>query len=275
MSAPAIPATPFQRARWTLTDGLTLSGRVMIQFRHNPSVVLIALVVPAVMVLLFGYVLGSAIPVPGGGNYRAYLMPGLFVMVTFMGIGTTATEVAADAARGITDRLRSMPVSSFAVPFGQAGADFITTGIGIGLMAVTGAIVGWGAHEGIGRTALGFGLLLLLRYAGSWVGAYLGLRVKDEAMANQLVPILMPMTLISTAIVPTAGMPGWLRTIAEWNPVSSVVTACRELFGNPVGLREDVPWPLEHPVAASILWSTALLVVFVPLAVRRHRLRGR
>ena len=275
MYTPVIPTTPLARLRWAVTDGMTLIGRQMTQFRHEPGVLSIAFFVPAIMVLLFGYVLGSAIPVPGGGNYREYLMPGLFVMVTFTSIGTTATEVATDVARGITDRLRSMPVSSAAAPFGQAGADIITTGIGLLIMGAVGSVVGWAPRHGVLKAVAAFALLLLMRYAASWLGVYLGLVVKNEAMATQLVPFLLPFTLISTAIVPTGGMPVWLRTIAEWNPVSSLVTACRELFGNPLIMRAEVPLPLRHPVVSSLLWATALLAVFIPLAVRQYRLKGR
>ncbi|AXK33361.1 ABC transporter permease [Streptomyces armeniacus] len=275
MEAPAVPLSPLSRVRWTLTDGMTLAVRPLVQLRHRPQVLIAALAFPVIMVVLLGYVLGSAVEVPGGGDYREYLMPGLFVMMSFTSVSTNATDVAADNARGIMERLRSMPMSRLAVPFGQTGADIVIGSIALSLMVGCGLAVGWQPHEGMIRAAAAVGIIMLLRYAMSWVGVYIGLVAGSEQMAGRLAPFFFPVALISTAFVPTDDMPAWLRTIANWNPVSAGVEACRELFGSPGNLPEHAPLPLQHPVEASLLWAAVLLVVFVPLAVRAYRLRGR
>lgn len=273
---PAAPATsPMARLRWTVADGLTLVGRELSRIRHEPGELVVALIFPAVMVLLFGYVFGSAIKIPGGGDYREYLMPGLFAMTTFSSVSVVMMRVAADATRGVMDRFRSMPMARSAVPFGQAGASLLSGLLGMVIMAGTGLAVGWRAHEGLARTLGAFGLMAVLSYALSWIGVYLGLVVKNEQMADQFVPLILPVSMISNSFVPTDGMPGWLRTIADWNPVSAVTAAGRELFGNPGAPSGDIAWPLAHPVAASLLWSLVLVAIFMPLAVRTYGRRGR
>jgi ABC-2 type transport system permease protein len=264
-----------ERVRWTVTDGLTLVGRELSRVRQQPGVLIGALVFPAVMVVLFGYVFGSAIAVPGGGNYREYLMPGLFAMVTFSSVMALTMQVAADASRGVMDRFRSMPMARSAVPFGATGADILTGFLGLGIMMVAGLLVGWRAHNGLLPTLEAVALLCLMRYAVSWVGCYLGLVVKNEQAADQLMPLILPFTMLSNSFVPTGGMPGWLRFLADWNPVSALTAACRRLFGNPGVQAGDVPWPMAHPVAGVLLWSAALLVIFVPLSIRTYRRKGR
>ncbi|WP_149258342.1 ABC transporter permease [Actinomadura sp. K4S16] len=273
-TAPA-PASRAGRLRWALADGLTLIGRELGRIRQEPGELIAALIFPAIMVVLFGYVFGSAISVPGGGDYRAYLMPGLFAMVTFTSTMAVTMRVATDASRGVMDRFRSMPMARSAVPFGQTGAEILNGVLGMVIMAVAGLLVGWRAHNGIWQTAEAFLLLALMRYALSWVGCYLGLVVKNEQTADQLIPLVFPVTMLSNSFVPTAGMPAVLRVIAEWNPVSALTAACRGLFGNPGAPAGDLAWPLAHPVAATLGWSLLLLAVFAPLAVRTYRVRGR
>jgi ABC-2 type transport system permease protein len=265
----------WQRLRWALADGVTVMRRNLSHGRYQPGELIGALVFPAVMVVLFGYIFGSAIAVPGGGNYREYLIPGLFVMTSVTGVMTTMTGVAADIARGVMDRFRSMPMARLAVPFGQTGADIVTGTLGLGVMAGMGLVVGWRAHRGVADTAAAFALLILFRYAITWAGVFIGLLVKNERTADNLVPLVFPVTMVSDAFVPTSGMPAWLRVISDWNPVSAAVAACRSLFGNPGAITAGVPWPLQHPVTATLGWSVLLLAVFVPLAVYRFRTAGR
>ena len=267
--------SPLGRLRWTFTDGLTLVGRELGRLRRQPGEIVAILVFPAIMVVLFGYVFGSAIQVPGGGDYREYLMPGLFAMVTFTAVQGVMARIAADAARGVMDRFRSLPMARQAVPFGQTGADALGGVLLAAIMAATGLAVGWAPHRGLARAAEAFLLMAVLRYALSWVGVYVGLVVRNERLVNQLAPLLLPVTMLSNAFVPTGGMPGWLRAPADWNPVSAITAACRELFGNPGTPPADAAWPLAHPVAAVLAWSAALLAVFVPLSVRAYTRRGR
>lgn len=272
---PLLPVSAVDRLRWGIRDGLTMIGRQLVRVRRHPGELIAGLIFPAVMVLLFGYVFGSAIRVPGGGNYREYLMPGLFTMTAFTSVMVNMLLVSADASRGVMDRFRSMPIIRAAVPFGQSGFDLLLGLENLLVMVVCGLIVGWRVHQGPWQTAAAVGLLVLMRYALSWVGIYLGLVVKNEEVADQFMPLIFPVTMISNTFVPTSGMPAWLRTISDWNPVSALVAALRRLFGNPGTAGHDANWPVAHPVTAVLLWSAILLAVFVPLSIRQYRIRGR
>jgi ABC-2 type transport system permease protein len=261
--------------RWAFADGLALVGRELERLRREPGEIVAALVFPVVMVVLFGYVFGSAIEVPGGGDYREYLMPGLFSMVAFTSVQGVMTRTAADASRGVMDRFRSMPTARLAMPFAHTGADSVVGVPFLAIMAGTGLLVGWRPHLGLASTVEAFLLIALLRYALSWVGVQVGLMARDERVVAQLAPLLLPVTMLSNAFVPTGGMPGWLRFLADWNPVSALTAASRELFGNPGLPSGDVAWPQAHPVAAVLLWSAALLAVFVPWSARTFTRWGR
>jgi ABC-2 type transport system permease protein len=208
--------------------------------------------------------------VPGGGSYREYLMPGLFAMTSVIGLLPSALMVSKDVAEGVVDRFRSMPMARSAVPFGRTLADLLTGSIGLAIMVTIGLLAGWRAHEGIASAAAAFGLVTLLRYSLSWGGVFMGLSMRPETV-DSVVPLVFPVTMISNSFVPTAGMPGWLRATADWNPVSALVAACRQLFGNPGAAAAHASWPLQHPITATIGWSLLLLAVFVPLATRPYQ----
>ncbi len=256
-----------------LTDTVGSALRVLLAYRRSPALLAVSLAVPVVMVVVFGYVFGSAMQVPGGGNYREFLMPGLFVMVAVNGLMPTMVGTARDAGRGITDRLRSMPVSRTGLLLGLAVADLL---VGVCVLVPLTAValaVGWRIRDGFGHAAMAFALLLLFRFTMTWVGMFLGFLAGSEETAGQLAVLTLPVAMVTNAFVPTGGMPGWLRTVADCNPISSVVAACREQFGNPSG--PGGSWLTQHPVAGTLLWSGALLVVFVPLAVRKFSRHGR
>jgi ABC-2 type transport system permease protein len=275
-SVPVTRTSPLRRLYWTFSDGYTVVRRDLGHLRHAPGLLVVELVFPILMIVMFGYVFGSAIPVPGGGNYREYLMPGLFAMISTTGIVGTMGVVASDMGKGVMDRFRSMPIARSAVPFGQTGSEVITGFMSMVVMVVCGLAVGWRIHNGVGPAIGAFALLVLFRYSVTWVGVFLGMLAKNEATADKLTPLVFPFTMISNVFVPTDGMEPWLRAIAEWNPVSAVVAACRQLFGNPGrAVAHQVAWPLEHPVIASAGWSILLLLIFVPLSVRRYRTVGR
>jgi ABC-2 type transport system permease protein len=274
LHVPEPPALPLARAAWALRDGWTLTRREFSQLRHQPGELAATVILPGVLVVLFGYVFGSAIQVPGGGNYRAYLMPGLFAMSAITGVMAGALAVSKDIAEGVMDRFRSMPVARSAVPFGRTAADLATSVPGVLVMVGVGLVVGWRMNDGPLAALAGFGLILLLRYALSWIGTFIGLLVRPE-VADNLVPLVFPVSMLSNSFVPTGGMPAWLRVIADWNPVSGLVAACRELFGNPTALGADPGFPLRHPIAVTLAWSVAILAVFVPLTTLRYRRAGR
>lgn len=273
MNATELPPTPVSaasRLRWTLADGWTLVRRELWHLKAQPGLLASALIFPAALTILFGYVFGSAIAVPGGGSYRAYLMPGLFVMTSAFAILINAMTVATEKSKGVMDRFRSMPMARLAVPFGQTGSDLMIGAVSVLIMAGCGLAVGWRAHNGITGTMAAFALILAFRYALSWMGVYLGLAVRNEKTVDNLGPLIFPLTMISNAFVPTGHMPAWLRAIASWNPVSALTAACRQLFGNSGATPAPAAWPLQHPVIATLAWSAALLAVFVMLSVRRY-----
>lgn len=272
--ASAPPSTGGSKIWAGLSDGITIMIRNLLKLKHQPGQIVATFAFPLVSVVLFGYVFGSAIPIPGGGNYREYLMPGLFVMGTVFGVMGSLTVIAKDNGLGVMDRFRSMPMARSAVPFGQTAADLIIAAGSLLIMAVCGLLFGWRAHNGVGATLGAFGLLLLLQYAVSWLGVFLGSLAKNEETAARIGPLVMPVTMISNVFVPTDGMPAVLQVIADWNPVSAATAACRELFGNPGIPSGDLAWPLAHPVLATVGWSVLLLLLFVPLSVHRFRTAG-
>jgi ABC-2 type transport system permease protein len=273
-AGPAQEAAGFAtRARWALTDGFAAAERVLTKLRHDPAAIGLTLGAPVVMVLIFGYIFGSAITVPGRGNYREFLVPGLFTTIA-ANIVPSMVTMARDSTRGVVDRFRSLPIARAAVPFGQAAA---TAVYGLGnfvLMALCGLVVGWRIHRGVGDAVAALALLVAFQVAMTWVGMYLGLLIGNEETAAQASILIFPVTGVSNVFVPTSGMPGWLRLIADWNPVSALAAAARNLFGNPTAPANGV-WPLEHPITASLTWTALLLVVFIPLCSSRYaRSRG-
>jgi ABC-2 type transport system permease protein len=254
-------------------DSWAMLGRHARRMRRAPALFVLTQVMALAMLLFFGYVFGSAVALPGGAGYRAYLVPGLLAATAVNGLMTGMMQAAQDSQRGVMDRFRTLPMSRAAVPLGQAAADVLTMAVGLVPLALAGLAVGWRIEDGAAPALAAFGLLLLFRFATVWAGIYVGLVLKDEAAAGQLGSTTFFLTLLSSAYIPTAGMTGWLRTVAEWNPVSAVVAACRELFGNTVPGLDDAPgaaWPMTHPVTAALGWSLLLTAGFAPLAVRRY-----
>lgn len=258
-----------------ISDAWTLNLRVLLFYRNSPGLVVVSLGAPLAMLVVFGYVLGSAIHAPGGEDYRSYLMPGLFVLIAVNGVMASMVGAARDLDRGITDRLRTLPISRGATLLGQAVADLSVNAVVLVAMVGVGYAVGWRVHEGAGRALAALGLILLLRFAAVWTGFFLGMLCGREEIAGQVGILVFPIGMVSNVYVPTAGMPGWLRTVADWNPISCAAAACRSLFGDTVGAAATSPWPLAHPVPATLGWSALLVLVFAPLAVRTFSTHGR
>ncbi|WP_442813465.1 ABC transporter permease [Streptomyces sp. NBC_01754] len=257
-------------------DSLVVARRNLIRMIRIPEMVIFGLIQPIMFVVLFTYVFGGSIKVGATISpqaYREFLMAGIFAQtVTFATAGAGA-GIADDMHKGLIDRFRSLPMARGAVLTGRTLADLVQTTLTLVVLAGVALIVGWRTHENIGKVLLGFLLLLLLGYAFSWIGALIGLIVRTpEAATSGGLIWLFPLTFISNAFVDANQMPVFLRHIAEWNPFSATVQACRELFGNlPPGFVTPDAWPMRHPVLASVLWSVVILVVFRTLAVRRYR----
>lgn len=258
--------------RWTVLDGGTLTRRELARWVRQPGPVLLGLLFPVMVVLMFGYLFGGAMSVPGGGSYREFLLPGMFAMTMVFGLETTYAAVTADAARGVTDRFRSLPMASSAVLVGRAGADMVQSALGLAVMVGCALAVGWQPHRGAAAAAGAFGLLLLLRFALLWVGIWLALVIRNPEALAAVQILVWPLGFLSTAFAAPATMPGWLAAIAVANPLSATITATRHLYGNP-GAAGDW-WLAQHALALSVGWPVLLLAVFVPLSVRRYRRLG-
>jgi ABC-2 type transport system permease protein len=265
--------------RHALRDGSVLGWRYLKRVPRIPELAIFAIIQSIMFVLLFAYVFGGAIPIPGapGANfYREYLMPGIFVQTLVFAAGTTAIGMADDMQKGIIDRFRSLPMASSAVLIGRSFSDVIyNAGILVVLM-ITGYLVGWSVHTSIAEFVGGVALLLLFVYVMSWIGIWLGLVVPSVEVGQQVVfTALFPIVFISNVFVPLQGLPDWLRPVAEWNPVSVITAEIRSLFGNPAAIDPTQPkptgFPAEQPLLLSLIWIAALLVLFITLGVRRYR----
>jgi len=254
-----------------VSDGVVIAWRTLKRVPRIPELAIFAILQSIMFVLLFAVVFGGAIPLPGGGSYREYLMPGIFIQTLAFASITTAIGFADDMTKGIIDRFRSLPMARSAVLSGRTFADVIYTfGILIVLM-LSGLVVGWRVNSGLGDFLLAVALMVFFTYAMAWVGVLLGLIAPTVETVQQLgFLIVFPLTFLSNAFVPTASLPGPLQPIAEWNPISVLTQATRQLFGNPSPSLSD-SFPSEHPYFMSVAWTIAILAVFAPLAVRRYR----
>ena len=258
--------------RWALADGWTVARRDLIHWRNQPMTVLFGITFPIMITLAFGYLFGGAVRVPPGAGYFDFLMPGMYGMTMLFGLSATMAAVSADAAKGVTDRFRSLPMAPSAVLIGRAVADLLHSALVLAGLLACGLAVGWRPASAGG--ALGaVGLLLLLRFSLLWAGMYLGLVAREPGAAVAVQTLEFPVGFLSNAFVAPGTMPGWLGTIAEWNPLSSTVAAARQLFGNP-GWGGD-SWVAQHPVLMAVAWPVAITAVFFVLSVRRYRLLDR
>ena len=255
-----------------LHDGWVVTKRNLIKIKRVPDLVIFSTVQPIMFVLLFAYVFGGAIH-PAGVNYREYLMAGIFTQTVAFGSSLTAIGLADDLTKGIVDRFRSLPMSRSAVLLGRTTSDLLNNVLVVVVMAACGLLVGWRIHTDPLRGAAGFGLLFLFGYAMSWVAAVIGLSVRSVEVAQSAGFIwLFPLTFLSNAFVTTEGLAPALRLVADWNPVSSVVLAIRDLWGNaPEGFARGSGFPAEHPVLLAVLWPVVIVAVFLPLAIARYR----
>jgi ABC transporter DrrB family efflux protein len=236
-----------------------------------PELAIFAVLQSIMFVLLFAFVFGGAIPLPGGGSYREFLMPGIFAQTIVFAAGTTAIGIADDIGKGIIDRFRSLPMARSAVLSGRSLSDVVYNGGILIVLMVSGLAVGWTVHTGIGPLVAGIVLLLLFAFAMSWVGIYLGLSVPTVEVAQQAVfTALFPITFVSNVFVPPQTLPSWLQFVAEWNPTSTLTGALRELWGNPNPFAGD-SFPSQNPVLVTLVWVVVIIAIFGPLGVRKYR----
>jgi ABC transporter DrrB family efflux protein len=258
----------------SVRDSLVVAKRNLIRMMRIPEVVIFGLIQPIMFVVLFSYVFGGSLDVGGSTSpqvYREFLMAGIFAQtVTFATAGAGA-GIAEDMHKGLIDRFRSLPMARGAVLTGRTLADMVQTALTMLVLAIVALLVGWRTHTSVGEVLGAFGLLLLTGYAFTWIGAVIGLSVRTpEAATSGGLVWLFPVTFVSNAFVDSSNMTPWLRHIADWNPFSATVQACRELFGNP-GVSTSDAWPMQHAVWASVIYSVLIIAIFRTLAVRKYR----
>ena len=254
----------------TLSDGAVVAERNLIKIRRVPDLLVFTTLSPIMFVLLFAYVFGGSIEIPGV-DYREYLIAGIFAQTVVFGATITGAGLAEDMQKGIIDRFRSLPMSRASVLVGRTVSDVLNNVITLVVMSLTGLVVGWRIRDGVLEAVAAFVLLLVFAYAFSWVMAFIGLLVPSPEVVNNASFIaIFPLTFISNAFVTSSSLPGVLQTFAEWNPISTLVQAARELFGNDSPqLPAPDNFPGQNPVVYTLLWAALLLVVFVPLATRQ------
>ena len=276
MSLAAVQPIPRPRPwyGWSLHDGLVVARRNLIQTARIPELLFFSLVQPVIFVLLFAFVFGGAIPIPGDSGsdaYRQYLMPGIFGQTVAFAAASSTVGLAEDMHRGLIDRFRALPMAPGAVVFGRTFADAVRQILVLTVLTITGLLVGWRISDGVFNAFAAYALLLLFAYTVAWVGAFIGLYMPNPETANTAGLVwLFPLTFMSNAFVPISSMPGWLQAFAAFNPISTLVLATRELFGNPTGPIPDY-WPMENPQAYTIISCVVLIAVFASLSVRRYR----
>ncbi len=254
------------------SDGLTIAKRNVIKIKRVPDLIVFTILSPIMFVLLFAYVFGSAIDIPGM-SYREFLIAGIFTQTVIFGSTWTGLGMVEDLQKGIIDRFRSLPMAPSAVLIGRTTSDVLINVVSLIVMSLTGLVVGWRINTSLGEAVAGYLLLLLFAYALSWVMAVIGMWIRTpEVFNNASFMVIFPLSFIANTFVDPSSMPPLLRTIAEWNPMSALTQAVRELFGNtnPMMPTPEV-WPLQNPILASLLWTALMLIVFVPLAIHRYQ----
>ncbi|MEU8967643.1 ABC transporter permease, partial [Streptomyces sp. NPDC048491] len=211
-------------------DSSIVAWRNLLNLRRTPGSVITALVQPVMFVLLLAYVFGGSL---GGAGYRTFLMGGIFAQAVTFNSAFTALGLANDMDKGIVDRFRSLPTPRMAVLLGRTMSDLLMSTVTLVITSLCGLLVGWRIDASAGDAMLAYLLILLFAFAMSWVGATIGLMARSVEVAQSAGLLwLFPVTFVSSAFVSTHTMPGPLRTVAEWNPVSATATAVRDLFGN-------------------------------------------
>ena len=256
-----------------VTDTLIITQRQLRLLTRVPEVLIFSTIQPVMFVLLFRYVFGGSIDTGQPGGYVQLLMPGIFVQTVAFTLAGTASGLAEDMKKGLIDRFRSLPISQSALVMGRTFGDSLLNIVVLAVMGIAGYIVGWRPSSGALSVAIGFLFLLFFGYALSWVGIYVGLSASDaRVVQNVSFLVTFPLTFLSNAFAPTTGMPRALQYFAEWNPVSTMVAACRELFGleNQFGATAG-SFPSENPLLTSFIYMIIIMAIFIPISVRKYQ----
>lgn len=265
--------TPLTRLRWQLQDSLVLARRNLAHVRQIPEKLIDVTLQPVMFVLLFAYVFGGVIHIPGG-SYHAYMFGGIVIQTLAFGMMGPGTSISTDLGEGIVDRFRSLPMARSAYLLGHLFAEFAASLLAILVLTLSGLVIGWRIDADLPHALGGFALVTLLSFTMIWIGTLLGVLARSpDAVQGVVFVVVFPLTFIASAFVPIAGLPGVLRTVADYNPISAFAAAIRTLFGNPTAIPHGAPWPLEDPVLVSVLWCLALLSVAIPATLWAFRRR--
>ena len=274
----AAPA-PIGSVRRATNDGLIVAWRNLKRIPRIPELAIFAVLQSIMFVLLFAFVFGGAILIPGNPNpnaYREYLMPGIFAQTIVFAAATTAIGMCDDINKGIIDRFRSLPMARSAVLTGRTSSDVVYNAGILVVLLVSGVAVGWTNHNGPIALLEGVALLLLFAFAMAWIGVWLGLSVPTVEVAQQVsFTVIFPITFVSSAFVPIASMPTWLQPFAEWNPTSTLSSGLRRLWGNPETNPPTDSLASTDPILVTLIWVVVILAIFAPLGVRRYRSMSR
>jgi len=275
MTAISVPAPTTSRTLTTIArDTAVHTWRNFIHLAREPLRLSDVTIQPILFTLLFVYVFGAGVALPGGGSYTEYAIAGMLALNLTTGAIGTAVGLSTDLATGVIDRFRTLPQWPAAVLVGRSIADAMTAAICTGIVMAMGLVVGWRPGGSVLETAGAIGVVLLFAYAMSWICACIGIASKDAESAQNLgLIVLFPLSFVSNALVPTAHMPAVLRAIANYNPVSAVTAAARQLLHNPNPSATISAWPMQHPVLASLIWSIGLIAIAAPIATRLYRKR--
>jgi ABC-2 type transport system permease protein len=257
-----------------LRDVAVLTGRNLVHIAREPMQLSDVTIQPVLFTLLFVYVFGAGVVLPHGGSYTDFAISGLLALNLTTSTMGTAVGISTDLSSGVIDRFRTLPMWRPAVLVARSLADLSSAALCSAIVAATGLAIGWRPEGSVASTIGAFAIFLLFSYALSWGCACVGIVSKspESAMGVGFI-VLFPLAFVSNSLVPTQHMPWLLRDIANWNPVSAVTAASRELFANPNPSAAIQAWPMQHPVAVSLLWSFGLLAVFAPLASVLYRRR--
>lgn len=270
------PAEPGAIARLgsRLRDVAVMTRRNLVHIAREPMQLSDVTVQPVLFTVLFVYVFGSGMALPGGASYKSFVIPGLLVMNLVTSSMGTGVGLATDLSTGMVERFRTLPMWRSSVLVGRTVSDLLSAAVCSVIVALTGLAVGWRADQSMWSVLGGFGVALLFSYALTWPTACLGLLAKEPESAMSIgFVIIFPLAFVSNSLVPTLHMPAWLRVVADWSPVSSVTSAVRELWGNANPVPANPSWPVEHPLAATLIWSAALIAIAAPIAAYLFRRR--
>ena len=271
---PAAPrATQPHPSRGVVHDVWVIARRGLIHMKRQPEALSDATIQPLMFVLLFAFVFGGAIEVEGGGSYREFLMGGIIAQTLVFSAFGVAMSIANDRKNQAVDRFRSLPIANGAVLGGHAIANVIKQILPIVIMSLAGLAVGWRIHSSVPEAAHAYVLMLAWAFAMIWIGVLLGsLVATPEGVTGIAFAVLFPITFVASTFVPVETMPEPLRTVAQWNPTTTLADSLRQLFGNPnTPIQPGDPWSVTHPIAYTWLWIVGILIVVAPLAVRVYK----